>query len=115
VPANQAQVVDFLLVGGGLASATAAETLRAAGAEGSIGTRNYQRPSLARWVDCIVGHGQLRARLKYRRRGGRRNVTGNETKETCVAKEQTTERSLAKPGRLLQHGLEHRLQFARRT
>jgi len=27
------QVVDFLLIGGGLASATAAETLRAAGAE----------------------------------------------------------------------------------
>src|SRR5262249_8069706 len=66
-------------------------------------------------MDCIVGHGQLRARLKYRRRGGRRNVTGNETKETCVAKEQTTERSLAKPGRLLQHGLEHRIEVAGRT
>ena len=36
MPANQAQVVDFLLIGGGLASATAAEILRAAGAEGSI-------------------------------------------------------------------------------
>ena len=33
---KEAPVVDFLLVGGGLASATAAETLRAAGAEGSI-------------------------------------------------------------------------------
>src|SRR5262249_42957607 len=66
-------------------------------------------------MDCIVGHGQLRARLKYRRRGGRRNVTGDETKEICVAKEQTTERSLAKPGRLLQHSLEHRLQLTRRA
>src|SRR5262249_59724408 len=66
-------------------------------------------------MDCIVGHGQLRARLKYRRRGGRRNVTGYETKETCVAKEQTTVRSLAKPGRLLQHSLEHRLQLTRRA
>src|SRR5262249_44416072 len=66
-------------------------------------------------MDCIVGHGQLRARLKYRRRGGRRNVTGYETKETCVAKEQTPERSLAKPGRLLQHSLEHRLQLTRRA
>ena len=33
MPANQAQVVDFLLIGGGLASATAAEILRAAGAD----------------------------------------------------------------------------------
>ena len=33
---KEAPAVDFLLVGGGLASATAAETLRAAGAEGSI-------------------------------------------------------------------------------
>ena len=36
MPTNEAQLVDFLLLGGGLASATAAETLRAAGAEGSI-------------------------------------------------------------------------------
>src|SRR5262249_18157543 len=63
----------------------------------------------------VGGHGQLRARLKYRRRGRRRNVTGDETKETCVAKEQTTERSLAKRGRLLQHSLEHRLQLTRRA
>ena len=35
-PLKESPVVDFLLVGGGLASATAAETLRAAGAEGSI-------------------------------------------------------------------------------
>ena len=33
---NELPLVDFLLLGGGLASATAAETLRAAGAEGSI-------------------------------------------------------------------------------
>src|SRR4029077_12311650 len=39
----------------------------------------------------------------------------DETKETCVAKEQTTERSLAKRGRLLQHSLEHRLQLTRRA
>ena len=36
MPTNEAQLVDFLLLGGGLASATAAETLRAAGVEGSI-------------------------------------------------------------------------------
>jgi hypothetical protein len=35
MPTNEAQLVDFLLLGGGLASATAAETLRAAGVEGS--------------------------------------------------------------------------------
>ena len=54
MPANQAQVVDFLLIGGGLASATAAETLRAAGAEGSIAilcaenTLPYYRPPLSK-------------------------------------------------------------------
>jgi NADPH-dependent 2,4-dienoyl-CoA reductase/sulfur reductase-like enzyme len=36
VQATETPRVDFLLLGGGLASATAAETLRAAGAEGSI-------------------------------------------------------------------------------
>jgi NAD(P)H-nitrite reductase large subunit len=47
-------LVDFLLVGGGLASATAAETLRAAGAEGSIAivcaetTLPYHRPPLSK-------------------------------------------------------------------
>src|SRR5215469_14171513 len=46
--------VDFLLLGGGLASATAAETLRAAGAEGSIAilcaetTLPYHRPPLSK-------------------------------------------------------------------
>ena len=54
VPLKEAQVVDFLLVGGGLASATAAETLRAAGAEGSIAilcaenTLPYYRPPLSK-------------------------------------------------------------------
>jgi NTE family protein len=54
VPANKAQLIDFLLVGGGLASATAAETLRAAGAEGSIAilcaenTLPYYRPPLSK-------------------------------------------------------------------
>src|SRR6476660_9924189 len=54
MPANEAPVVDFLLVGGGLASATAAETLRAAGAEGSIAilcaesTLPYYRPPLSK-------------------------------------------------------------------
>ena len=47
-------VVDFLLVGGGLTSATAAETLRAGGAEGSIAilsaeaTLPYHRPPLSK-------------------------------------------------------------------
>jgi len=36
MPTNEAQLVDFLLLGGGLASATAAETLRAAGVEGVL-------------------------------------------------------------------------------
>src|SRR6516162_2996492 len=46
--------VDFLLLGGGLASATAAETLRAAGAEGSVAivcaetTLPYHRPPLSK-------------------------------------------------------------------
>ena len=46
--------VDFLLIGGGLASATAAGTLRAAGAEGSIAilsaetTLPYHRPPLSK-------------------------------------------------------------------
>ena len=51
---NEIPLVDFLLVGGGLASATAAETLRAAGAEGSIAilcaetTPPYHRPPLSK-------------------------------------------------------------------
>lgn len=54
MPANKAQIVDFLLIGGGLASATAAETLRAAGAEGSIAVLcaenmlPYYRPPLSK-------------------------------------------------------------------
>jgi NADPH-dependent 2,4-dienoyl-CoA reductase/sulfur reductase-like enzyme len=36
-------LVDFLLIGGGLASATAAETLRAAGAEGGIAILSAER------------------------------------------------------------------------
>jgi NADPH-dependent 2,4-dienoyl-CoA reductase/sulfur reductase-like enzyme len=48
-----ARHADFLLVGGGLASATAAETLRAEGAEGTIlilsaeNVLPYQRPPLS--------------------------------------------------------------------
>jgi NADPH-dependent 2,4-dienoyl-CoA reductase/sulfur reductase-like enzyme len=51
---NEAPLVDFLLVGGGLAAATAAETLRVAGAEGSIAilcaenTLPYYRPPLSK-------------------------------------------------------------------
>jgi NADPH-dependent 2,4-dienoyl-CoA reductase/sulfur reductase-like enzyme/predicted acylesterase/phospholipase RssA len=47
-------LIDFLLLGGGLASATAAETLRAAGADGSIAilcaetTPPYHRPPLSK-------------------------------------------------------------------
>ena len=45
--------VDFLLVGGGLASATAAETLRSEGADGTVAILSaeeyppYQRPPLS--------------------------------------------------------------------
>ncbi|MDF1484493.1 FAD-dependent oxidoreductase [Ramlibacter sp. H39-3-26] len=48
------QKIDFLLIGGGLASATAAETLRREGATGSIlilsaeSTLPYQRPALSK-------------------------------------------------------------------
>jgi NADPH-dependent 2,4-dienoyl-CoA reductase/sulfur reductase-like enzyme len=51
---NEIPLIDFLLLGGGLASATAAETLRAAGAEGSIAilcaetTSPYHRPPLSK-------------------------------------------------------------------
>ena len=51
---DETPLVDFLLLGGGLASATAAETLRAAGAEGSIAilsaetTPPYHRPPLSK-------------------------------------------------------------------
>jgi NADPH-dependent 2,4-dienoyl-CoA reductase/sulfur reductase-like enzyme/predicted acylesterase/phospholipase RssA len=54
VPLKETTLVDFLLVGGGLASATAAETLRAGGAEGSIAilsaeaTLPYHRPPLSK-------------------------------------------------------------------
>src|SRR6516165_5130873 len=52
--ASEAPLIDFLLLGGGLASATAAETLRAAGAKGSIAilcgenTLPYYRPPLSK-------------------------------------------------------------------
>ena len=52
--ASEASMIDFLLIGGGLASATAAETLRAAGAEGRIAilcaenTLPYHRPPLSK-------------------------------------------------------------------
>jgi len=51
---NEIPLIDFLLLGGGLASATAAETLRTAGAEGSIAilcaetTPPYHRPPLSK-------------------------------------------------------------------
>ena len=51
---NEIPLIDFLLLGGGLASTTAAETLRAAGAEGSIAilcaetTPPYHRPPLSK-------------------------------------------------------------------
>jgi NTE family protein len=54
VRSNELPLIDFLLLGGGLASATAAETLRAAGAEGSIAilcaetTPPYHRPPLSK-------------------------------------------------------------------
>ena len=54
MPSKEAPLVDFLLVGGGLASATTAETLRAAGADGSIAilcaenTLPYYRPPLSK-------------------------------------------------------------------
>lgn len=54
MPLSEAAFVDFLLVGGGLASVTAAETLRGGGAEGSIAiltaenTLPYHRPPLSK-------------------------------------------------------------------
>ena len=54
MPLKDPPLVDFLLVGGGLASATAAETLRGGGAEGSIAilsaeaTLPYHRPPLSK-------------------------------------------------------------------
>ena len=54
MPVSQVAFVDFLLLGGGLASATAAETLRAGGAEGSIAILSdeailpYHRPPLSK-------------------------------------------------------------------
>ena len=54
MPANKAQLIDFLLIGGGLTSVTAAETLRAAGAQGNIAilcaenTLPYYRPPLSK-------------------------------------------------------------------
>jgi NADPH-dependent 2,4-dienoyl-CoA reductase/sulfur reductase-like enzyme/predicted acylesterase/phospholipase RssA len=54
VALSEAAFVDFLLVGGGLASATAAETLRGGGAEGSIAivtaenSLPYHRPPLSK-------------------------------------------------------------------
>jgi NTE family protein len=65
MPANEAPLVDFLLLGGGLASATAAETLRMAGAEGSIAilcaenTLPYHRPPLSKEF-LLKGPGQTR-------------------------------------------------------
>jgi len=38
VPAKEAPFIDFLLIGGGLASVTAAESLRVAGAAGYAST-----------------------------------------------------------------------------
>jgi NADPH-dependent 2,4-dienoyl-CoA reductase/sulfur reductase-like enzyme len=54
VPAKEAPFIDFLLIGGGLASVTAAESLRVAGAAGSIAilsaenTLPYYRPPLSK-------------------------------------------------------------------
>jgi NADPH-dependent 2,4-dienoyl-CoA reductase/sulfur reductase-like enzyme len=54
VHSKEIAFVEFLLIGGGLASATAAETLRAAGAEGRIAilcaekTLPYHRPPLSK-------------------------------------------------------------------
>jgi NADPH-dependent 2,4-dienoyl-CoA reductase/sulfur reductase-like enzyme len=54
VHSNEIPLADFLLIGGGLASATAAEILRAAGAEGRIAILSaekilpYHRPPLSK-------------------------------------------------------------------
>jgi NTE family protein len=54
VRSNEIPLIDFLLIGGGLASATVAETLRATGVEGSIAilcaesTPPYHRPPLSK-------------------------------------------------------------------
>ncbi len=62
---SQLKHADFILVGGGLASATAAETLRAEGATGSIlllcaeGVRPYHRPPLSKQVLLGAGNDAL--------------------------------------------------------
>ena len=54
MPLPQTDFVDFLLIGGGLASATAAETLRGGGAQGSVAILSaeailpYHRPPLSK-------------------------------------------------------------------
>jgi NADPH-dependent 2,4-dienoyl-CoA reductase/sulfur reductase-like enzyme/predicted acylesterase/phospholipase RssA len=54
MPPSEAPIIDFLLIGGGLANATAAETLRVGGAEGRIAmlcaenTLPYHRPPLSK-------------------------------------------------------------------
>jgi len=50
VHSSEIPFVDFLLIGGGLASATAAETLRAAGAEGSVAIMCAERHGRSLYV-----------------------------------------------------------------
>lgn len=63
------QKIDFLLIGGGLASATAAETLRREGAAGSIlilsaeSTLPYQRPALSKRY--LLGHANVQQILVH--------------------------------------------------
>lgn len=63
------QKIDFLLIGGGLASATAAETLRREGATGSIlilsaeSTLPYQRPALSKRY--LLGHANVQQILVH--------------------------------------------------
>lgn len=68
--AGTTATVDFLLIGGGLASASAAETLRLEGAEGSIaivGAENwlpYHRPALFGQLKDPGASGEPRLVLK---------------------------------------------------
>ena len=48
VHSNEIPFVDFLLLGGGLASATAAETLRAAGPRGLLRNDGWVKPTRQR-------------------------------------------------------------------
>jgi NTE family protein len=91
---------DFVLVGGGLASATAAETLRAEGATGSIlllcaeSIRPYHRPPLSK--QCLLGTGSqapsfIHSEAFYQEHGIDLRLNTRVTAIDCEAHTVTTE------------------------